>query len=147
MWNRVERTLTDADKTDLKTAFETFITKLPQLGLTPDEKRKGGWSQTKKSVLMYRESLVMAKQRPAEFPLIDVAAFERDVKLMDDLHELEMEAVRLASMINAVRRWTIKDVSEQSRYVYRNIKTKNDFGGGEDVAHNRLKKFMPRSKG
>jgi hypothetical protein len=146
MWNRVEASITDADIAAFKTAVNDLIAKLPRLGLTTKEWKKGGWSLSKKRQLLFKDTLAMAKFRPADFPKIDVAAFERDVKFMDDLESIQNDIRRVESHVEGVRRWTAKDVSEQSRYVYITIKLFNDLGVDGGFSHSRLKAFMPRSK-
>jgi hypothetical protein len=146
MWNRIEGSITPADIADIKAAAETLIAKLPELGLTTDEWKKGGWALSKKRVIFFKDALSMAKNRPADFPKIDVAAFERDVNFMDDLEKIKTLIRRLESHVEGVRRWTAKDVSEQSRYVYKTIKLFDELGVDGGFAHKRMKNYMPRSK-
>jgi len=100
---------------DTRKAVETLISKLPRLGLTTNEWKKGGWSLSKKRQLFFKDTLEMAKLQPADFPKIDVAAFERDAKFMGDLASIQNEFWRVESQVEGVRTWTAKDVSEQSR--------------------------------
>jgi len=146
MWNRIESSITNTDIADIKAAVETLIAKLPNKGLTIDEWKKGGWALSKKRELFYKAALSVAKLRPADFPALDLAAFERDIKFMDDLEEIKMHLRRLESHAEGVRRWAVKDVSEQSRYVYKTVKVFDELGVDGGYAHKRLKNYMPRAK-
>ena len=146
MWNRIEGSLTDADIDAFETTVLNLIAQLPKMGLTTNEWKKGGWSLSKKRQLLFKDTLTLAKNRPADFPKIDVAAFERDVAFLEKLSKLQIHLRRLESHVEGVRRWTAKDVSEQSRYVYNTIKLFNDLGVDGGFAHRRLKASMPRTK-
>jgi len=90
MHNRIDKTLTSADIQEISDAVTIIHDKISTgAGLTTAEWKKGGWYLSDKSLLFLEEALKQAKLKPANFPSIDLAAFERDVKLIKQLSSIE----------------------------------------------------------
>jgi hypothetical protein len=146
MNEKIDKVITPTDIANLKSAVDALGTKLDGVGLTAKELRKGGWFLSKKSELLFKDTLRIAKQRPADFPKLDVAAFERDVQLLDAISNLQTQ-IRLAeTLVEHAHRRAVKDASEQSLYVYNTIRVYYQIGALGGEMYKRLKEFMPRTK-
>ena len=146
MRNRVDATLSPADIQNLKDAFETIKNKIGfRQTLIDKERRKGGWYLSSNALLLAELALSQAKHAPANFPKIDAAEFERDVKLIKELANLESQVLNLQYMLKDTRRMLTVDTTEQCSYVYAMLKIFYEQGipGGE--AFPTLKERMPRS--
>lgn len=146
MWNRVDATLSQSDIQDIKDAFATIKSKINfNKTLLDKERRKGGWYLSANALLLVDLTLQQAKHNPANFPKIDAAAFERDVKLIKELAFLETQVLDLHYFLSDTRRLLTVDATEQSSYVYAMMKIFYEQGipGGEIFPT--LKERMPRT--
>lgn len=146
MFNRVTGTLTSADIQDINNAMALVESKLSfSQGLTPEERKKGGWYLSPNALLLFKAQLVAAKHKPANFPKLDVAEFEKDVTLIEQLAFIENQLLKLLFIVKDTRRLLTKDVAEEGAYVYAMLKVLHDIGieGGEQFKS--LKARMPKT--
>lgn len=146
MWNRIDKTLGAADIQDITNAMQAIHDKITTShGLTAEEKRKGGWYLSPKALLFLKQALILAKAKPASFPSLDVAAFERDITLIQQLHNIESQILKLKYIVEDNRRLLIKDSAEQGFYVYNILKVMHDLGIADGQGYEQLKPYLPRT--
>lgn len=146
MNEKIDKVITPADIANLKAAVDVLHSKLEGVGLTAKELKKGGWTLSKKSELLFKDTLQMAKLKPADYPKLDVAAFERDIKLLESISYLQSVVKLAETLVEHAHRRAVKDASEQSMYVYNTIKVYHQIGALGGEAYKRLREFMPRTK-
>src|SRR5687768_5174188 len=118
MWNRIDKGLSPADISDIHNAMQNIKVKISTgTSLTTDERKKGGWYLSPKAMLMLEQALTQAKAQPANFPSVDLAAFERDIKLIKQMATIESEIYHLQNLLQDNRRLLTKDASEQGFYI------------------------------
>lgn len=115
------------------------------IGLSTTESRKGGWYLSKNARELARQTLLIAKQTPTYYPLIDIAAFERDVTFLMQLHAIAPQIDQLKSKIDSTQRILQKETSDQAFYVYNQLQLMYDNGISVSDAFHKLKQLMPRS--
>lgn len=146
MQNRVDKTLTPTDIQDISDAVKAIHDKISTgRALTPDEQKKGGWYLGPNAIVLLEKTLVQAKLHPANFPSIDIAAFERDITLIKQLRTIESQIKNLQNIANDNRRLLTKDAAEQGFYVYKILKVMYDVGVPDGAVYPQLKPYMPRS--
>ena len=146
MNDNIDKVITPADIANLKNAVDALKAKLEGVGVTPKNMKKGGWTLSKKSELLFKDTLRIAKLMPSDFPKLDVAAFERDLQLLDAISNLQTQ-IRLAeTLVEHAHRRAVKDASEHSLYVYNTIRVYYQIGALGGEMYKRLKEFMPRTK-
>ena len=154
MWNRIDATLNPTDIQDIIDAIGTIKAKLSfTKTLSIDQRRKGGWHLTDKASVLFDDVLVAAKLAPGNYPQLNIAEFERDIKLIKQLAGLESQVANLQNLLKDTRRLLAKDAAEQSLYVYGTLKVFHDKGipGGESFTKlqermNRTGKKVKRKK-
>lgn len=146
MYNRIDAALSPADVQAIHDAFETIKTKINfSKALTGKERKKGGWYLSSNALLLLSELLVQAKFQPANFPKLNVAEFERDVTLIEQLAMLEIQVRHLQYRLEDTRRLLTKDASEQGSYVYAMLKVFYDLGIDGGAIFPKLQERMPRT--
>jgi len=146
MWNRISKTLTLAELQSLTDAVAQLKTDLSfTKALTADERRRGGWNATDKAKLLMTNTLSTAKQfTSTTFPNLDVAEFEADLILLNQLEKLDHQLIALRYSVGDTLKVLRKDLSEQSRYTYSIVKIMHKMGVGDaGYAYDRLSEFMP----
>lgn len=146
MWNRIDHQISAADLQGLKNDIEALSAKFSfAKGLSPSEKQKGGWYLGVKAKQLFEKTLMVAKQTPSYYPLLDVPAFERDIALIQQLHNLSQQLDQLKSKIDNTQRILRKDAAEQSFYVYSQLQIMHQNGIKEGSEYPHVKLLMPRN--
>jgi hypothetical protein len=145
MYNRVDTTISPADLQEIHDALAVIHSKMGFVtGLTPKE-RTGGWIRSPKALEFMKRVLREGKEQPANFPAIDMAAFERDLTLITQIQNLESRIADIALQLKDTRIWLSKETSAQAFVVYNfmQIMHRNGIKGAEGV--NELKELLPRT--
>ena len=101
MQNRINQTISEADRQAVLDAFTTILTKLPFLvDLTPDERRELP-KMGDKSVAFVRKSVEMAQEGAAYLPgAFDAVEFKSDMTLYDTLLPFLQKATKLQELLD-----------------------------------------------
>ena len=145
MWNRIDTTINPADWQDLKDLFTALKNKLNfMVGLSPKE-RTGGWIRSAKAVVFMQRVLGYSKGQPLNFPAVDMAAFERDLVLIEQLNELESLTANIARQLKDTRLHLTKETAAQAMLIYNMMQIMHDNGiaGGEGFKE--LQQYLPRT--
>ncbi len=146
MHNRIDKTLTATDIQDIAVALKAVQAKIVTgMALTTEEMKKGGWYLSEKAVRFVELALGQAKLKPTDFPSVDLAAFERDIKLIKQLMAIENQIRALQGTLEHNRRILMQDTAEQGSYVYNLLKIMHSAGVGNTVGYTLLKPYMPRT--
>lgn len=145
MNNRVDTTISPADLQEIHDALAVIKSKMGFVtGLTKKE-RTGGWIRSPKALEFMKRVLREGKEQPANFPAVDMAAFERDITLITQIQNLESRIQNIADQLKDTRIWLSKEASAQAFVVYKimQILHRNGIKGGEGV--NELQELLPRT--
>lgn len=145
MYNRVDTIISDADLQDIRDAYAVIKDKMSFLiGLT-DEERTGGWIRSPKALLFMRSVFMRSKDQPQNFPGVSMAAFEKDLKLIEQIDLLESMNANIARQLKDTRLRLTKEGAEQAMAVYNMMQVFHDSGipGGEGFKD--LQAYLPRT--
>lgn len=145
MWNRIDATISPADWQDLKDSFAALKHKLNfMVGLTPKE-RTGGWIRSAKAVVFMQKVLGYSKEQPLNFPAVDMAAFERDLKLIEQIDELESLTANIARQLKDTRLHLAKETAAQAMLIYNIMQLMHDNGIAGGEGYKELQQYLPRT--
>lgn len=145
MHNRIDTVLSAADLQEIHNAFQVIKSKLGfMVGLTEKE-RTGGWIRSPKALEFMKRVLREGKQQPANFPAIDMAAFEKDILLIEQIINLEARTADIAMQLKDTRIYLSGEAASQALVIYNvmQILHKKGLKGGEGFKE--LQELMPRT--
>lgn len=148
MDNRIDASLSAADRTAILAALDTVRQKLPFLvDLSPDE-RRGLPRFGDKSVAFVRRAAEVARQDDSFLPRrFDLPAFEKDVALYDALDAVALALTRLAEHVDDTRALVGAEAYSAALDVYRSLKADGRGGALDEVADELGKRFARRPSG
>lgn len=147
--NRVNVTLTPAQMTAVKTAFQTIITNLPFLvGLTADE-RKSLQTIDVANKAFTEDAINAAINNSTLVPgYVSVAGMQSDLSLFVQLDEISGLATQLCERVEDTKMLAGSEAYQAALTLYRAFGTAADTGvSGADSIVEQLKKRFPNNSG
>ncbi len=145
MHNIIDAQLSEADKTAIKAALQIITDKLPFLqGASADSNKNKGWVMSVKARIFCDKLMNTTSQlQPYLSPSTDIAAYQRDCTLKNDIHQILSSINALQGAVENTYAVLQTETAQQGLYIYKQLKIASAMGEGNKDLVAELQTLMP----
>lgn len=145
MHNIIDAQLSDADKAEIAAAVQVIKDKLPFLQGASDASNKNkGWVMSVKARVFCDKLMNNSSQlSPYLSPSTDLAAYQRDCALKNDIHQILISINALQGTVENTYAVLQTETAQQGLYIYKQLKIASTVGEGNKNFVAELQALMP----